>query len=363
MMPRSQTKRERHSQRLGPSSIVWIQTSFLGDLVLTTGALKLVRRAWPQTKQLLVTTPTGEKLLKGHSAIDKIITMEKSGFGLRAFFDVVEECRDYVIDRESSVTLLPHRSFRSALLAQRIGLPTVGYRESDFPWLLSHAVDRISIFHETIRIGLLLEPLGISRQEITAIRPALEHRLGDDDAWMKEQKDYPKVKRWVAIAPGSVWGTKRWPATHFAWLMNLLFDSYSDVGFVLLGSKSEIRASNEVIAALSEPGPVVNLVGRTNFSQMSQVIARMSLLVANDSAPVHFASAWNTPTVEIFGATTSSMGFGPLADHSAVCEIELDCRPCSDHGPKVCPLGHFHCMKGLSPTDVFWACRRVLGAN
>ena len=359
-MPQKKRKKKTARQRKGPAYLVWIQTSFLGDLVLTTGAMSLAQKIWPETKQILITTPLGENLLKGHSALHKIISMEKSGVGFRSFFEVLDECREYIEDRESAVTLLPHRSLRSALLAKMIGLPTVGYRESSLPWLLSHAVDRVSVFHESIRIGLLLEPLGVSREEITTAKLRLEHDMNSNDAWMSESRSFPKVSQWIGIAPGSVWGTKRWPAKHFAWLINLLAEAYPEAGFVLIGSREEIRASNEVMSSIDRPPAIINLVGRTSLQQMSQVIARLALLVANDSAPVHFASAWNTPTVELFGATSSAMGFGPLSDKSAVCEIDLDCRPCSDHGPKICPLGHFQCMKGMSPTDVFLACRQLL---
>ena len=91
----------------------------------------------------------------------------------------------------------------------------------------------------------------------------------------------------------------------------------------------------------------------TALEDLPGLFKRCRLLVSNDSSPIHFASAVNLPTVAIFGATIPEMGFGPTADQSSSIGISLDCRPCSDHGPMVCPLGHFRCMKELSAEMVF----------
>ena len=65
-------------------------------------------------------------------------------------------------------------------------------------------------------------------------------------------------------------------------------------------------------------------------------------------------------TVTLFGATVNQMGFGPLASQSQALGIELECRPCSDHGPKTCPLGHFRCMSELQVDHVYEHCLQVL---
>ena len=93
---------------------------------------------------------------------------------------------------------------------------------------------------------------------------------------------------------------------------------------------------------------------------MRFIFSKLSGLVANDSAPIHYASAFDVPTLAIFGATVSAMGFSPLASHSVVVELpELECRPCSDHGPKICPLGHFKCMKDISADRVLVECHKL----
>ena len=82
-------------------------------------------------------------------------------------------------------------------------------------------------------------------------------------------------------------------------------------------------------------------------------------MVTNDSAPLHLASAVGTRVVAIFGPTIPGFGFGPRGSADQIVELAgLACRPCSLHGPAVCPLGHHKCMRDLSVEAVMEAVRR-----
>ena len=77
------------------------------------------------------------------------------------------------------------------------------------------------------------------------------------------------------------------------------------------------------------------------------------MLVTNDSAPLHIAGAVGTRVVAIFGPTVPAFGFGPLGATDSIAEVHgLTCRPCSKHGPMVCPLIHHRCMKDLKVDEV-----------
>jgi heptosyltransferase-2 len=76
---------------------------------------------------------------------------------------------------------------------------------------------------------------------------------------------------------------------------------------------------------------------------------------------LHFASAMGTPTIAIFGPTVPEFGFGPLAPRSSVLGItSLACRPCDRHGPRRCPLGHWRCMREITPRHVAAAVKELL---
>ena len=115
---------------------------------------------------------------------------------------------------------------------------------------------------------------------------------------------------------------------------------------MVVGGQADAALAREISAAA--PG-AIDATGTLSLLASAELIARAAVLVTNDSAPQHLASAMGTPTLTIFGPTVPEFGFGPLAPRSAsVGHDSLDCRPCHKHGPERCPLTHWRCMKELS---------------
>ncbi len=328
-------------------NLIWIQTSFLGDIILQTAALRSVQLHAPHIRQYLITTGLGAKALAGHPALHKIVVFDKRD---RSMAKAVQDVKSQLdnCSSERSVVLQAHRSMRSSLLARSLDFFTVTYDESHGAFLADVRVPRVAVLHETQRISLLLEPLGISRQQAFTSEPFLSQvSSAAVQEWLQ-----PHHQPLIAIAPGSVWGTKRWPVQHFIAMARLLLDK-TPANLVILGSGDEVQAATDMSEALSFATPrVTNLAGKTSLDDLRAVYPRLSLLISNDSSPLHYASAFGVPSLAIFGATVPGLGFGPLAPGSRVAEVSLACRPCSDHGPQVCPLGHFRCMRDLLPEKV-----------
>jgi heptosyltransferase-2 len=157
----------------------------------------------------------------------------------------------------------------------------------------------------------------------------------------------------VVFAPGSVWATKRWP--YFEHLAAALSP---DVRLAVVGGPDDQSAAEIIKARV--PGAVI-AAGRLSLLGSAELMRRARVIVSNDSAPTHLASAVGTPTVAIFGPTTPGFGFGPLAPGSVVVQHDsMPCRPCHPHGPQRCPLGHWRCMIELKPAAVVDAVRRVM---
>ena len=264
-----------------------------------------------------------------------------------------------ISDQNSALTLQPHRSMRSTFLSLSLGFPTITYHETVGSTFATESVSRVAVMHEAHRIGLLLQPLGVGRREILDSRPFL-HPItlpADANPVLNKLAEAGKQKL-VGIAPGSVWGTKRWLPKYFAQLVDQVSEN-AGTTVVLLGSPDECGLVDEILTMVKDKS-VVNLSGKTRLSDLAWLYPRLSLLVSNDSSPTHFGSAFNVPTVTLFGATVHQMGFGPLASKSRSLGIDLECRPCSDHGPKTCPLGHFRCMTDLQVPSVYKHCQDML---
>ena len=154
-----------------------------------------------------------------------------------------------------------------------------------------------------------------------------------------------EVERLIALAPGSVWATKRWP------YYRELAEQLTDAGrIVIVGGADDSPLAAAIRAAVPN---AVDATGALPLLGSAELIGRSAVIVTNDSSPLHLASAMGTPTVAIFGPTVPDFGFGPLAPSSVVVGHEtLTCRPCHRHGPRRCPLGHFRCMRELTADAV-----------
>ena len=346
------------------SDFVWLNTSFLGDMILMTGAIMLAKTKYPEARHHLISTKLGCEALSSLK-LDTYIEFDKSNQRgvVSNIFSVRKKLNRSLRSKESAILFQVHRSYRSGILAMGLGLKTITYLEADFNPRAYIKVPRVAVFHESARIALLLEPVGFSREEILQVKPWLEAQnlnYAADKPW-KEQIDKFQGKI-VAIAPGSVWGTKKWTRTGFTQLAKRLHADES-IGLIILGSNAEIDDAKAISSLLTGRNQVWDLAGKTSIKDLNEIYPHLDVLIANDSSPIHYASAFNVPTVAIFGATIEQMGFGPKADKSIVLGVDLDCRPCSDHGPKTCPLGHFNCMKLIGADRVFEAVKEVSGTR
>jgi heptosyltransferase-2 len=162
----------------------------------------------------------------------------------------------------------------------------------------------------------------------------------------------------VAVAPGTIWNTKRWLKERFSSLAVNLDEAGLEI--VLLGGREDQTLCNE-IRTLSGSSHVYNTAGMLNLLQSVELIRRCRILICNDSAPMHMAAAVGTPVVAVFGATVPAFGFGPSGPRDLVVETQgLKCRPCSIHGGETCPIKTFDCMKNISYEHVYQKVMDVL---
>ncbi|UCH78191.1 MAG: glycosyltransferase family 9 protein [Candidatus Coatesbacteria bacterium] len=323
-----------------------VQTAFLGDVVLTTPLLKALKEHRPGAYLAVLVIPETAAVLEGAPFVDDLVVHDKRGGGLRELRRVIREVRA----RKFDVVVSPHRSARSAIIAWRSGAPRrLGYRESALPRLYTERVPRPREGHETRKILALAEALGCHDSEARPVLVATEAERG-------AAREAAGGRRYVVISPSSVWPTKRWLPEGFA----AVGDHLARRGYavMLTGGPAETKPAAAVAAAME--APATNVAGRTTPRELAALVAEAALVVANDSAPVHLASAFDTPTVAVFGATVPAQGFGPLASRSAVSEVEgLYCRPCGAHGGRRCPEKHFRCMRELTPAGVIATVDRV----
>jgi heptosyltransferase II len=324
------------------SSSLVIQTSFLGDTVLTTPLLAQLANRGPVD---VVTTPASAALLANHPAVRAVIVYDKRGGdrGIRGLLRLARRLRASRYD----VALLAQGSWRSAVLALLAGIPSrIGFTSSTGRWLYTKRVPYRDDLHHAARLLMLARPNG--REPLPEeLRPTLAPGDAERSAVnaLLAQHAVQPGQALVALAPGSVWATKRWP--YYPELARLLA---SRARLVVIGSGADAPFAQAILAA--EPS-AIDATGRLSLLASAELIGRCGVVVTNDSAPLHLASAMGTPTVAIFGPTVPGFGFGPLSPRASVVGRDtLPCRPCDRHGPQRCPLGHHRCMRDILPALV-----------
>jgi heptosyltransferase II len=329
-----------------PSALV-IQTAFLGDVVLTTPLLSALAARYGPVD--VVTTPAAAVLLTGHPAVSSVIGYDKrrADRGWRGLVRLGRELRARGYGR----VYLPHRSLRSAVLAIWSGArERIGFADAPAALTYTRRVPRPQSGHEVERLLALAEGPAASAPVVSLALDAEDLARADD--WLARRG---VGSRFAAIAPGSVWATKRWP--YYGELAARL-----DRPVVIVGGPDDAGLADEIVA--SSPGKAVSGAGELSLRESAAVISRATVLVTNDSAPLHLATAVGTPIVALFGPTVPEFGFGPRNRGDVTLgHGDLACRPCSRHGPQRCPLGHHRCMRELTVEDVLRAVTGVVTAE
>lgn len=330
--------------------ILIVQTGFIGDLVLSLAVIDRVRSSFPGAELVVMVTPIGAELLRGDKRIDDLIIYDKRGAdsgwaGLRRMAANLKA-------RAFTHSLALHKSFRTTLLLYLSGIQNrVGFCESSLNFLHTVRVSRSHYPHEVMRNFCIIQGLGLE-VATDAANIALQI-VGSDES------KPPRTADRITLAPGSVWRTKRWSSSGFTELSKQLLERGKELVFI--GGAADAPIAEKICAALPTGARVKNLVGKLSLMESAREIASSSLLVSNDTAPLHLASATGTPAVAVFCATIPAFGFTPWKiPHRIVGRNDLSCRPCGRHGGDECPTGTHLCRRGVAAGAVMAAVEDLL---
>jgi ADP-heptose:LPS heptosyltransferase len=268
-----------------------------------------LRRAYPEAHIAWLVQDTFADALRSHEAIDELVLFPRgrlrrwwTSAGLRATAAFLRGLRgrfDLVVDAQGLG--------RSGLMAMATGASRrVGFRDArEGGWLGLTERYEVAARHAVDRMLGLLEAAGIPPVRDLSLRAPPEAR-----SWWAERR--PAV-RYAVVAPTSRWISKAWPADSWqALVRGLLTRGWERV--VCVAGPDEIEAAR---AALPRDKRVVDLAGATSVGGMMAVIEQASLVVANDSAPLHMAVGFDRPLLALFGPT-DPLAVGPYGRDECV---------------------------------------------
>ena len=332
--------------------VVFIQTAFLGDVVLATAALEAWHARFPDDRIGIVVRAGNEAVFEGHPWVGEVHVWAKSKPA--RYFRLLSLAWSLRGRYDTAVLIQRHAS--SGILALLSGASErIGYATHPLAWTFHRRVLHTlgDGRHEVDRLLDLLPPnLNLN------LNPNLNPNLHPTPRHEAEAAPWLAGPAPVVLAPASVWTTKQWPEARWVELGRLLKAADFARPVVLIGGPGDRDLLERIAEGIGGAS-----IARTSILGTAALLKGAAALVANDSGPVHIASSVGCPTVALFLSTVPAFGFGPRAPGSVVVEEELACRPCGVHGHTACPLGHFECATRIAPARVAAAVEAVVATR
>ena len=341
---------------MNPKRILLIRTDRIGDVVLSTPAIKAVRDSYPDSYIAVMVKPYAKDIVEGNPYLNEVIVYDKDGVH-NSFFATLIFGLGLRRKRFDTAVIL-HPTNRSHIVAFLAGIPNrVGY-EKKMAFLLTKKINDKKFLGEKHELDYtldILKNIGVvpkDRDLYVPVKSSSENAINIKLA--REGKSGSGLL--IAVHPGASCPSKRWPAERFALLIDRLKERY-EFQIVVVAGPADAAEAAELKKNLKSD--VINLSGKTSVGELAALFKKCRLFISNDSGPVHIASAVGTPCVVIFGRKQRGLGpkrWGPTGKSDIVLHKDVGCAVCLAHN---CKNG-FKCLRAITVDDVFSAVNDVL---
>jgi ADP-heptose:LPS heptosyltransferase len=352
------------------SRLLAIRLDAMGDVVMTTPALRAMRYGAPAARISLLTSSSGATVAPLIPFIDEVIVYDAPWVKRPAAPAPADAATDAATDRsmlerlreerfDAAVVFTVHSQspLPAALLCRLAGIPRVlaHCRENPYElisdWIPEPEPDAPSR-HEVRRQLDLVGAAGFVADEEHLTLHVPDHRAREARGLAGELGLRPGDS-WVVLHPGGSAASRRYPVELWVLVAGSLARDYG-VRLVLTGTAAERELTGEIAEATGLDA--VDLAGRLDVPGLCALLALAPVLVAGNSGPVHLAAAVGTPVVDVYAMT--NLQHTPWGVPSRVITNPVPCAGCRR---SVCPLGHHRCMTGIDPQRVVSATVDLLG--
>lgn len=323
----------------GIRSILFLRHDRIGDMVLSTAALKALKRAYPQAKITVLASERNYEILTHNPHVDEILIYHGIHWFIRA---IRPRGYDLVIDpflthelRQAFMTYLAGGKYRIGFesAGREIFFNLRGSVASTPKRMVDHLLD-------------LAEQLGGNRDGCVP-----EIFVTDEEGeWASESlsnKGIGENALTVAVHPGAYYPSQRWATERFGELARRIREQYK-AKVVLLGSRDE----KDLVKKVKDvAGKGVQDFSGLRLRKLIALLSTCDLLLCNNSGPLHIASALKVRTVSMIGPTVTPLWL-PYGRHDMVINKGLSCSPCNR---AVCR--DHECMESITVDEVFEAVR------
>jgi lipopolysaccharide heptosyltransferase II len=346
----------RHARR-----VLCVRLDYLGDVLMTTPALRALRESIPGVEITLLTSNSGAAAARYIPEIDDTLVYHapwlKSSVPHPPADDMamVEKLACLGFDAAVIFTVYSQNPLPSAMLCHFAGIPLrlAHCRENPYQ-LLTHWVPEPEP-HERVRHEV--------RRQLDLVASIGAHTGNEKLSFRVEQADDERVRNrlaelgingehgWIAVHPGATAASRRYPEEHMAAAARELMERTGSC-IVLTGSRDEATLASSIAAQV--PG-AHSLAGMLSLGELAALIRRAPVLVTNNTGPAHIAAALGTPVVDLYALTNPQ--HAPWQVPSRVLYHDVPCRFCYK---SVCPQQHQQCLTAVPPSRVAAAAIELL---
>jgi len=292
-----------------------VSNTALGDVILSTPAIKSLRKSYPDIYITLMVNKKYINFFKNFEYVDEVVVFNKSLLGLlrHSFFLRVKKIDTIFFLHSNGPQDLFLALFSGARTLKAINYP--GKVSEGFSGIMLNEVDYKHKKH------IVEHRLDLVRYFNPSI---IDKTLSIPSEFIKD--NLVKKSNTIALQLSAADIYKVWPLNNFVQLMNKVFiDLKGNCNIVLLGVATETALSKEFENKFKFKGKVKNLCGKTKLDQLPLALQKVGLLITNDTGTLHLAIAVGTPTVSLFSPTEPEV-FGPYQDldiHKVSCKNGL----------------------------------------
>ncbi len=322
--------------------ILLIRYSAIGDVVLATPIIELLKKRFPKSNLSMLVSLTTCPIVEKNPFLDRIIIYErgKCFSYLKCVKLLRKERFDLIISLQWKASLLTflsrakyrvgfHRSLRYRYL----------YNLRPGKWHPEkHALYRYLNTIEPLKIeGKIPEPkIYLSPEEEDAAKKLLQ------------EKGISREDFLVGFNPAAGYPAKEWPLKYYIQLGKKLIKEYNAKIIIFgKGGKRSSAICYQLEIALATPENVLSLAGKTNLRQLAAFAKHCRLFITGDTGPIHIAAAVGTRVVAFFGSTNPKKS-GPWGEKHIILEDKsLSCLHCYKRECR-----KMDCMKNIAPEKV-----------
>ena len=345
--------------------VLCVRLDAMGDVLMTTPALRALRDSAPGRRITLLTSPAGAAIASLVPEIDAVLVFDAPWMKAtapqpdpRADLALVERLRDRRFDAAVIFTVFTQSALPAAYLCHLAGIPlrlahsrenpyhllTDWIRETDTPEAPRHEVRR--------QLDLVAAVRGSTRDERLSLRVPDEARR--DVRRLLAEIELDRGSPWALIHPGASAPSRRYdPAAFAAAARTLVLAGWQ---IVFTGTAAERPLVEEIRAAMGAPS--ASFAGRLDLAALAALIEAAPVLIGNNSGPAHVAAAVGTPVVELYALTNPQ--HTPWGVPSRVLFHDVPCRNCFS---SVCREGHHDCLRRVPPEAVAAAARELVASS